>query len=165
MGTFIGIDPGLSGAIAVITDNSLIRIYDTPTTTITKGAGKSKKNKRAYVESRMVEILSQYNYESVHIGIEKVHSMPGQGVASMFSMGYGYGLWIGIVVALKLPYTLITPQRWKKELMSGMSKEKAASCIRAQQLYPDGEFFTPRGRAWDGRGDSVLIATYLKQTT
>lgn len=161
MSLYIGIDPGLSGAVVVLGETEIIRMYDTPTTAIKSG----KKNKTVYIESEMARMLSPYNVEGAQAVIENVHSMPGQGVSSMFSMGYGMGLWIGILSALKIPYTKVTPQAWKKKMMDGMGKEKSASCIRAQQLYPNAELFTPRGRALDGRGDALLIATYLKQTT
>ncbi len=154
---YIGIDPGMSGAVAIISDNDVV-VLDTPTTFVKKG----KKNKTMYVESSMADILSPFMEKDVHVFIEKVHSMPGQGVTAMFSMGEGYGLWRGIVAALKLPYTLITPQSWKKKMMEGMGKEKPASCYRAQQLFPNVELFGPKGGAKDGRGDALLIAQYGK---
>ncbi|MFW6248205.1 MAG: hypothetical protein ACOC4J_00375 [Bacteroidota bacterium] len=111
----------------------------------------------------MADILYGEIPQYCHAYIEKQTAMPGQGVVSMMSIGMGFGLWLGILAAYRIPYTIITPQSWKKEMMAGMGKEKAASCYRAQQLYPDLEFFTPRGRALDGRGDAVLIAEYCKQ--
>lgn len=155
---YIGIDTGLNGAVAIISDNQ-VNVYDTPTVEVKSG----KRKKNMHVESGMVNILKAYKDKDVHVYIEKVHSMPGQGVRAMFSMGEGYGLWRGIVAALGMPYTLITPQSWKKAMMKGMGKEKAASCYRAQQLYPDVELFGSRGGAKDGRGDALLIAEYLKQ--
>jgi crossover junction endodeoxyribonuclease RuvC len=154
---YIGIDPGLSGGVAIISDK--IEVFDTPTTKIKSG----KKNKNVHVESKMVDILLPYKGLDVQVVMEKVHSMPGQGVAAMFSMGEGYGLWKGILSALRLPYTLVTPQAWKKAMMSGMGKEKAASCYRCQQLFPEVEVFTPRGRALDGRGDALLMAEYCRR--
>jgi crossover junction endodeoxyribonuclease RuvC len=156
---YIGIDPGLSGAIAVIndTDNS-VQLFDTPTTVVKSG----KKNNNVYVESEIVKILSAYPTEHTKVGLEKQFPMMGQGVSSTFKTGQGYGMWIGMLSALKLPFDLLTSQKWKKAMMDGMGKEKAASCVRAQQLYPDCELFTLRGRALDGRGDALLIATYIK---
>lgn len=158
---YIAIDPGLSGAVAILRDDGGVVLIDTPTAKIKSG----KKTKRVYIEKLMVDIFTgDYSPSNTHVGIENIHSMPGQGVSSMFTMGFGFGLWRGIIVALGYPYTKITPQRWKKDTMDGMGKEKAASCVRAQQLYPDAELFTPRGRALDGRGDALLMATYLKKT-
>ncbi len=154
---FIGIDPGLDGAIAIIYEND-IEIYDTPTTTIKSG----KKQKRVHRESAMADILRIYSDTSVFVIIEKQQSMPKQGVASMFSSGEGYGLWKGILAALKLPYETVSPKTWKKTMMSGMGKEKAASCYRAQQLFPyvATELFGSKGGAKDGRGDALLLAEY-----
>jgi len=42
--------------------------------------------------------------------VEKVHSMPGQGVSSTFKFGKGYGLVLGILGALAVPIELTTPQ-------------------------------------------------------
>lgn len=156
----IGIDPGLDGAVAIIpaaTDKE-VRVYDTPTTKIKSG----KKNKSVHVVSKMVGLLKDLDSspEEIFVVIEKTHSMPKQGVASMFSMGEGLGFWIGIVATLGYPYELVTPKAWKKEMMKGMGKEKAASCYKAQQLFPDVELFGPKGGAKDGRGDALLIAEY-----
>jgi hypothetical protein len=155
---YIGLDPGLSGAIAVIGD--MLAVHDTPTTVVKSG----KKNKTMYIESEIVNILSSYKAEEIAmVGLERQFPMQGQGVSSTFQTGMGFGMWIGILTALKLPFNLITSQKWKKAMLDGMGKEKAASCVRAQQLYPDIQLFTPRGRALDGRGDALLIATYIKQ--
>ena len=156
--TYIGIDPGLNGAMAVIGSTHYV-VVDTPTFKVKSG----KKTKNCYNEQLLVGMLESFDPKHTHIAIEKVHSMPGQGVASMFSMGEGYGLWRGIITALKFPYTLVTPQAWKKEMMAGMSKEKAASCVRAQQLFPEADVFGPKGGPKDGRGDALLIAEYIKR--
>jgi crossover junction endodeoxyribonuclease RuvC len=159
---YIGIDCGLSGAVAVIDqDGEIMALVDTPTTTIKSG----KKNKNVYRVQDMVQIFKPYFHSSliVNVAIESQFAMAGQGVSSTFSTGRGYGLWEGIVAALGFSYSLVTSQKWKKEIMCGMGKEKAASCVKAQQLYPTAELFTARGRALDGRGDALLIAAYLKQ--
>lgn len=51
------------------------------------------------------------------VGIELVHSMPKQGVASTFKFGMGYGQLQGICAALRIPFVLIAPQVWKKEMV------------------------------------------------
>ena len=154
---YIGIDPGLHGAIAVLSsEGELVEIIDAPVTNIgTKG-----KVKNVYVESSIVSFFEKY--KDAIVGIEKQQAMTKQGVTSTFQTGYGFGMYIGMISALHMPTHIITPQKWKKEMMYGMGKEKSASCIKAQQLFPNAELFTPRGRALDGRADALLIATYLK---
>lgn len=156
MTTYIGIDPGLSGAIAAIRPNGGIEIADTPTMQVKKGKGK----RNEYLPAQMAEFLN--GYSNCHVFIEKVHSMPGQGVSSMFRMGEGYGLWIGILSALKIPFTKVTPQAWKKELMAGL-KDKDAARGRAQELFPHAMVFLKRKKDCD-RADALLIAEYGRRT-
>lgn len=48
--------------------------------------------------------------------VERVTAMPGQGVSGMFSFGAGYGMLQGILAALEVPYALVTPQTWRKQV-------------------------------------------------
>lgn len=151
----IGIDPGLDGAVAVKIGNK-VTFYDTPTLTIKKG----KKNKRSCNPPLMADILRQYKGQDVHIVLEKVHSMPGQGVASMFSMGEGFGMWQGIIAALQFKLTMVTPQAWKKKVMAGMGKEKDVSRQRALQLYPQlAEDL--KLKKHHGRADALLLTEMI----
>ena len=157
----IGIDPGLSGALCILVgDSKEPIIYDTPTMKVSNG----KKDKNEYNIPEMVGMLIRAkelsNDEGIHVYIEKVNARPGQGVTSMFSMGYGYGIWLGLLAALKIPHTRIIPQRWKKTMMTGMGKEKSASVYRGQQLFPQASLTGPKGGPLDGRGDALLIAEY-----
>lgn len=68
--------------------------------------------------------------------LENVHAMPKQGVTSSFNFGRGFGLWEMGLIALKIPYTLVAPQTWKRELLADMSKDKGSSILRAKQLFP-----------------------------
>jgi hypothetical protein len=99
--------------------------------------------------------------QRVIVFIEKVHSMPKQGVASSFNFGMGFGLWQGVVVGLNLPMEMVTPQRWQKEMLAGMQGGKEASIIRAQELFPDAELHLKKHH---GRADALLIAEYGRRT-
>jgi crossover junction endodeoxyribonuclease RuvC len=154
---YIGIDPGLSGAVVVIDDDQYITFYDTPTFTVKSG----KKNKRHYNIVSMADIIT-YHSEGAQVVLEKVHAMPGQGVSSMFTMGEGLGIWKGIVTALKLPLTMVPPQTWKKVMMEGMGREKEASLIRALQLFPNYGHMLSRKKDVD-RADALLMAEWLRR--
>jgi hypothetical protein len=163
---YIGIDPGKDGAVAVIGEGIsglVVDIYDAPTRAVRKNS-----SKRDYDESAMVAILSEYAHRhGVVAGLENVHAMKGQGVTSMFSMGEGLGLWRGILAMGRIPWQFVTPQSWKRALMDGQPKEKAASVIVASRLYPHyahlllGKLGGPK----DGRADALLIAEYVKRTS
>jgi crossover junction endodeoxyribonuclease RuvC len=156
---YVGIDPGLSGAIAIINqDKNIIHLIDTPVMATTKKGGKTKND---YLPYEMTVILK--GLDSPHVFIESVHAMPGQGSTSMFRFGFGCGLWEGIIAALALPLTKVTPQAWKKELMAGM-KDKDAARIRAQELFPQcvEQLFRKKDC---GRADALLIAEYGRRLT
>jgi len=150
----IGIDPGQTGAVAVILGNGAVHLHDTPTESVKKGKG----NKTEYLPSAMADIIADYEKHDIHVFLESVHSMPGQGVSSTFNFGKGYGIWIGILAALNIPYTLVTPQAWKKVMMLGNS-DKDAARGRAQQLFPESSKELSL-KKHIGRADALLIAEY-----
>ena len=167
--TYIGIDPGLSGAIARIMPNGDVCIVDVPTRTVDKkGKTKSGKNKtqNVYDVPGMVSIFEgfahDYGTNNIHLFIEKSQPMPDQGVVSVFGYGKGYGIYLGIFAALKIPYTEIHPMTWRKIVMRDMPREKDASIIRAKQLYPNADITLKRHH---GRSEALLIAHYGKITT
>ncbi len=151
---YIGIDPGISGAVGIIKEDGSIEIFDTPF--ISVGA------KNEYNSSEMATILNPYKYcNNCHVFMEKVSAMPKQGVTSMFNFGKGYGIWLGIISAYLLSYTLVRPQVWKKILMQGIL-DKDASRMRATQLFPAYSRLFLRKKDV-GRADALLIAEYGRQ--
>lgn len=158
MQVFIGIDPGLSGAIACIVKNdageTLVTLVDTPIINGGKGA------KNSYNIAGMARILEDIkSLGDISATIEQVSAMPGQGVSSMFNFGKGYGIWLGLLAGMKIPYSLVSPVRWKKALLSDMTKDKAASRLRAGQLFPNSAHLFPLVKH-DGRAEALLIAEY-----
>jgi crossover junction endodeoxyribonuclease RuvC len=156
---YIGIDPGLNGAVGVIGEqagNGCPRVFDTPTLTI-----EGEKTKRRYNTAAMAELLAPYagNREHVLVVLESVHSMPKQGVASSFCFGQGLGMWQGIIAALGLPLEMPSPQRWKKEIMADQGRDKDAARFKAIQLFPT--LATQLSRVKDdGRAEALLMAEY-----
>ena len=163
-----GIDPGNTGCLVLIQENGQIEFHDAPATVIKSG----KRNRTVLVPQEMANRLRDIghdDYPGFHVYVEKVSAMPKQGVASSFNFGMGYGMWLGVLAALRIPYTLVTPQRWKKELMRGMATyEKSASCVRAAQLFPHASSQLQRPKRGvgviylDGRGDALLLAALCK---
>jgi crossover junction endodeoxyribonuclease RuvC len=145
----IGIDPGISGAIAVFEDGKLVNVIDMPTLEV--DSGKTKK--------RHISAVSLCNYLTVfsnaHVVIEKVGAMPGQGVTSMFNFGRSAGIIEGVVVGLKIPHTYVTPATWTKAV--GRAAGKDASRMRAMELFPAKADLFKRAKD-DGRADACLIA-------
>lgn len=127
----IGIDPGLSGAVATIKPSGSIELHDCPILTVGK--------KSAYNPVGMAMLLRKYqeSHLALLVGLEKVHSMPEQGVSSTFIFGEGFGIWLGILAAFNIPHELVTPQAWKKSMMDGQVKDKDASRLVAMRLFPE----------------------------
>jgi len=93
-----------------------------------------------------------------HVYLESVHAMPGQGVRSMFSFGHAVGVVTGVIGAIGLPHTLVTPQRWKKS--AGLiGTDKDAARARAIQLWPQ---WTELGKKAKGQAfaDAALIGLF-----
>lgn len=148
----IGIDPGLGGAVAVLPDGCF---FDTPTVPVAK-------NKRQYATAEMADILRRYAVMGAVAAIERAMAMPGQGLSSTGRFFEGYGIWLGILAALGIPYDIVLPQRWKKMMMPDMTRAKDAARLRAMQLFPDlaGHLNLKRHH---GRADALLIAEFRRR--
>jgi crossover junction endodeoxyribonuclease RuvC len=93
--------------------------------------------------------------------LEKVSSMPGQGVASTFTFGCGYGQLQGLLAGLGIPYELITPQCWKKIVLAGTSKSKDAAIAYCRRAFPDVPLVMPKCRnPHDGIADALCLMQY-----
>ena len=79
----VGIDPGLSGAIAVLEEKKVLALFDMPV------MSEGKKNKNQLNSAQLVNILKENtkNDDDIAVVVEQVNAMPGQGVTSMFNFG------------------------------------------------------------------------------
>ena len=148
----MAIDPGLSGAIAVFRDGELAETIDMPTHTLTR----NQATKRQVSASGLADVFRTCN--PGHVVVEKVHAMPGQGVTSMFSFGRSFGVIEGILAALILPATYVTPTIWTKGIGRGYGKD--ASRARACELFPQHQKMFARVKD-DGRADAALIGAWF----
>ena len=103
----IGIDPGLSGAIAIL-DEKKVGIFDMPV--MSEG-----KNKRQLNSAQLVSIMKEHknSNDEMAVVVEQVNAMPGQGVTSMFNFGQSFGAIKGVCAALNLPIFFVRPSKWK----------------------------------------------------
>jgi len=148
----IGIDPGASGAVAILGVNAmLIEVWDIPTVQIK--SGKTVK-KRISPEMFAAEIRNWTDAEACFS--EKVGARPGQGVSSMFVFGESLGIIRGTMAALSIPTTLVTPALWKKDMkLPAASKEWSRQ--RAAQMWPSHAKEFSRVKD-DGRAEAALLA-------
>jgi len=166
----IGVDPGYTGAIAFQRGENWL-ITDMPTIKVGKPRKKRKPiagllipEKRRPATKTVLDLLCIRRLFLEHINnaglsivyIEKATVMPEQGITGAGHYMLAYGQIIGILVGLGIPYTEITPQSWKKEMMEGMGREKTNSVIRANQLHPALEL----SKTEHGKADALLIGKY-----
>ena len=154
----IGIDPGLSGAIAVLEDNKVLGIYDMPV------MADGKKSKRQLNSAQLVNIIKQNvsNNDELAIIVEQVNAMPGQGVTSMFNFGQTFGAIKGVCAALGLPIFFVRPSKWKK-YFELINSSKDASRTKVIEMYPS--FSKQLAKKKDvNKSDAILIARYFSET-
>lgn len=148
----LGIDPGLSGAIAQW-DGRTLELLGMPTV---KASGRG----REVAWSELNQMWDAMFFYADHVFLESVHSMPGQGVSSVFKFGECFGGLRGMIAAKMLPITLVTPGKWKKAY--SLVAQKDAAVRRASQLFPASAhlFRGPKGGLRDGLAEAALIARY-----
>tara|TARA_B100001094_G_C17995729_1_gene702555 strand:+ start:135 stop:626 length:492 start_codon:yes stop_codon:yes gene_type:complete len=154
----IGIDPGLSGAIAILENKKVKKLFNMPVMT------EGKKNKRQLNNAQLVKILKD---NIMHIGdasivVEQVNAMPGQGVTSMFNFGQTFGAIKGIAAALGLPIFFVRPAKWKK-YFDLINSSKDASRTKAIEMYPSlSESLSKKKDV--NKSDAILIARFFSET-
>ncbi len=154
----IGIDPGLSGAIAVLENNKVLRIFDMPV------MPEGKKNKRQLNSAHLVKLLKDniLKNEEISVVVEQVNAMPGQGVTSMFNFGQTFGAIKGVCAALGLPIFFVRPSKWKKHFEL-INSSKDASRTKAIEMYPS--LSNELSKKKDvNKSDAILIARFYTET-
>jgi crossover junction endodeoxyribonuclease RuvC len=152
----LGIDPGAHGAIAVLSPTGeLLGVHDMPTVEVAVGKGKRTR----LAEAALAGLIKEAG--ATHAFVERVSAMPGQGVSSMFAFGEALGIAKGILAALAVPTTHITPQQWKRAMR--VTDDKGGCRLRAMQLFPASAAQFSRAKD-DGRAEAALIALHGIQT-
>ena len=154
----IGIDPGLSGAIAILENNKVLNLFDIPV------MSEGKKNKRQLNSALLVNLIKENidQSEEIAVVVEQVNAMPGQGVTSMFNFGQTFGAIKGICAALKLPIFFVRPSKWKKHFEL-INSSKDSSRTKAIEMYP--ELSNQLSKKKDvNKSDAILIARFFNET-
>jgi len=136
---YLGIDVGKNGGVVLLNENKNI-------------IASSKMN-----EMFLFNILRNYN--NIFAFVERVHSMPKQGVKSTFTFGYNLGFIIGVLQSHGVEYELIEPLAWKK-YFSLIKKDKKESCKKALELDNTLKCYGKRNGLLDGICDAYLICVY-----
>lgn len=167
---YIGIDVGRLGFIAVI-DNGEYRfcsIEDSDNLSLSKF------------------LLDETLGQSTAVVIEDVHALYGSSAEGTFNFGWIKGFLTGLLVAHKIPYTLVQPKEWQgeiwtnadmvvshkkvtckngKEINRKETDTKATSINAAQRLFPSVDFRRNERcrKIDDNKVDALLMAEYARR--
>jgi hypothetical protein len=145
----IAIDPGLSGAIAILNADGVIEsLRDLPII---------RDLSLAWVDGSELSsiIAAAVRGRTAVAMVERVSSMPGQGIASSFLFGVGFGSILSVLQTRQIPIEFVTPAVWKRSY--GLGKDKHASLHKARLMFPTAELHLAKH---DGRAEALLIAHY-----
>lgn len=150
----LGVDPGLSGALALLdTETEDLQVEDMPAITMKRPSQQRKSN--VISPSHLADLIEAMAPEVAWV--ERVHAMPKQGVVSSFNFGMGYGLLLGVLARQRVPFMLVSPVEWKRAYRLGADKQ--TSRLLASRLYPHFAHRFAR-RCDDGRAEATLLAGF-----
>ena len=147
MSLVLGIDPGLTGAVAVLDDPlRVLLLADLPII---------RDRSLAWVDGQRLQsaLLDAIAGRQCRAVVERVSAMPRQGVASSFGFGVGFGSILSVLQTLLLPLELVTPAVWKRAM--GLTAEKRVSLDKARLLFPSAELHLAKH---EGRAEALLLA-------
>jgi len=151
----LGVDPGQTGAVAILADGRSEGFIDMPI--MTRKAGGHEVN-AAELAARLRGVLQQHPGAYFIAIVEAVSAMPKQGSSSGFRFGESFGYVKGVLATLGIPYRLVPPQMWKKHLrLTGCDKDAARTMVI--QRFPEVAESVKRKKDV-GRADSLLIALW-----
>lgn len=142
-----GIDPGIGGAVALLTDFG-VEAHDMPVVEI--------RGRRHVCPAGVRRLVADLRPDVVVL--EHVQGVQGTGATSAFSFGRSFGLVEGVIAGMQLRLVLVRPQVWTAALR--VSRDKGSHRAEACRLWPRHAQLFARVRD-DGRADAALIAHWL----
>ena len=160
---YIGIDPGSQGVITALYPDGGIDFCHIPDVT-TEGI--------CVFIRRMQSRACGFGWGLVAV-IEDVHAIFGSSAKSTFNFGWIKGLLQGLLVGNGIPYSLVSPKEWQKEMWTRQDKvvkdnrvqPKPTSINAASRLFPNVDLRrTPKcKKPDDNKADSILLAEYARR--
>lgn len=144
MTRIVGIDPGVTGALAMHDGGLLVKVFDLPAFDgRTDGAG-------------LAEILQGLEPDVVYL--ENTQAMPKNGSIASYSLGFNTGVIVGVVQSLRHPLIRVRPSVWKQKMgVARLDKNGVRGIVR--EIYPDQAPLFKRVMDHN-RAEAVLISRY-----
>lgn len=160
----IGIDPGISGAIAAVSPNGNLQwVVDMPI----RDAGKKTRTANEIDGAELGRLLRLHLHDIAHVAVEEVQANGINGSVSNFGLGDSRGCIRGVLECLGLSVERIAARRWKqhyglvapKDTPDSAKKEASRAC--AVRLYPGADCL--KRKKDHGRAEAILIARFSAQ--
>ncbi|GMH07620.1 hypothetical protein Nepgr_009460 [Nepenthes gracilis] len=158
----IGVDPDVSGALALLRTDCLgcsAQVFDSPHLKVLVG----KRVRRRLDTKSIVQLVQSFGAPvGTTAYIEQSTPCPQDGKQGWWSGGFGYGLWIGILVASGFSVVPVPSLLWKTGFeLAGNHANKDDSRKLASELFPSLSPMLKRKKD-HGRAEALLIAAYGK---
>lgn len=150
----IGIDPGLSGAIAVLADGDAVSVHDMPTRTV----GDWGEVDAAVLAAMLRGVRAQYRGAVFFACVERVGARPADGGTSAFRFGETSGKIKAVLETLGIEYSRAIPAVWKRHY-GLIGADKDASRQTALRIFP-GMAAQLKRKKDDGRAEALLLARW-----
>ena len=135
---YLAIDPGKSGGIAILSEDS-VEAYKCPPTF-----------------KEMAELIKKISKNNSFICVlEKVHAFPTDARSSLFKFGTNYGVWMGILESNNIEYELVMPKKWQHDFH--LPKEKRE---RKQELKKIAKCFYEKTTLYTA--DAICMAVWRR---
>lgn len=154
----LGIDIGVTGALAAVDSRGTCCVADLPTLVI-----EGKRMVRRRLDARgLMALVRQFvpAGETALALIEDVHTMPGaiNSPQSQGSLMHSRGVVETVLELARLEVQAVQPATWKRHF-GLIGKDKADGLVTARALYPSAEYHLKRQKDHN-RADALLIAHY-----
>lgn len=164
---YIGADNGLGGGFAVIGAGGAPLFFATPITS----AGKDNIVDAGELQFWFTRLGRMAGVGPLrHVGLELGQKNPKFGAKGNYSQGDSNATIRTVLVLLGIPFTLIVPQTWQKEMHMGVRgagmDTKTASFEACARLFPGVSIppLTERSKKpHDGFADALLIAEFMRR--
>jgi hypothetical protein len=155
----LGIDPGISGALAWLDDSGeIVAVEDMPTVSVKKGRGE----RNVVCPQVLADLVWQYEKGTRVACVEQVGTRPKEGPVGAFSFGRSMGVVEGVLAGATIRLQYVSPRVWVPAM--GIRGGKDESRAIAMRRWPKQSKLFSRKKD-DGRSDAALIALYTLQLT
>lgn len=155
----IGIDPGLTGAYAILSGGR-VTTHPLPIRQYTRGRGSSK---AIDADALLGALRDIFAFHTPFCVLELVGGISGQGAHRAFNFGRGVGVIEAALQICGARVVYVAPQVWRAKLgvraAPGDKNSKAASRRVASALFPASAADWARAKD-DGLAEAALIAEY-----